>query len=70
MFAFDSYNLRSLRSEMSGFRDEFGKHPEAGLAEHTDAQGLTRVFIPDAAIGPRVVNEGNTIRSFAPNGTF
>src|SRR5258708_4657606 len=55
---------------MPGFRDDLGKRLEGGLAEQTHAKGFTGVFIPEAAIGSRVVNEGNTVRSFSPDSRF
>jgi hypothetical protein len=63
-----AYDNAKLRTSTLGTK--FGKRFKAGFRKQTDIYTVIVVLVPDAAIGPRIVNKSNMPWNFAPHGSF
>jgi hypothetical protein len=62
------YDDAELRTSMLG--TNFGKRFKAGFSQQTDIYTVIVVLVPDAAVGPRIVNKSSMPWNFAPHGSF
>jgi hypothetical protein len=63
-----TYDDAELRTSTLG--TNLGKPFKAGFSQQTDIYTVIMVLVPDAAVGPGIVNKSSVPRNFAPHGSF